>query len=229
MKKILLLVTALALTIGATAQEKPFTYGVKAGLSLSQLSSGSVENMWGSFDNDATDMLAGFFVSAHFNYSFGQFFGIQPELSFSMQGGKTPWEYFVWLEYGGDGKIRQTYRYSYINIPVLFEVKPITNLSIFVGPQIGFNIYKSRTTKSEGWSETISGSDFDDYLEQGGRKLNSFDFAAVVGLQYAILGKYLISARYNIGFSSVIGSSTDELSISGGDNRVLQFGIGYQF
>jgi hypothetical protein len=229
MKKILILVTVLALTIGATAQEKPFTYGVKAGLSLSQLSSGSAEYTWGSFDNDATDMLAGFFVSAHFNYSFGQFFGIQPELSFSMQGGKESWESLIWEEEYGGGKTTQTSRYNYINIPVLFEVKPITNLSIFVGPQIGFNIYKSTTWKSEGWNETISGSDFDDYLGQIDRKFNSVDFAAVVGLQYAILGKYLISARYNIGFSTVIGSDIDNVSISGGDNRVLQFGIGYQF
>jgi len=43
------------------------------------------------------------------------------------------------------------------------------------------------------------------------------------------LGKYLISARYNIGSSTVIGLDIDNVSISGGDNRVLQFGIGYQF
>ena len=228
MKKILLLVAALALTIGATAQEKPFTYGIKTGLSLSQLSSGSAEYMWGRFDNDATDMLAGFFVSAHFNYSFGQFFGIQPELSFSMQGGKTSWESLIWEEEYGGGKITQTGRYNYINIPVLFEVKPITNLSIFVGPQIGFNIYKSMTVK--GMINTfLSGSDYDNYLEQIGRKFNSVDFAAVVGLQYAIAGKYIISARYNIGFSTIIGSDMDNVSISGGDNRVLQFGVGYQF
>jgi len=224
MKKILLLVTALALTIGATAQDKPFTYGLKAGLNLSQISSGTMKYMGERYDLDASDMLVGFFVSAHFNYSFGQFFGIQPELSFSMQGSKETGT----MDVGLDMSYSSTVRLNYINIPILFEVKPITNLSIFVGPQIGFNFYKSMTEKG-GIDRFISGSDFDDYLEQGGRKLNSFDFAAVVGLQYAILGKYLISARYNIGLTSVVGSDTDGLSISGGANRVLQFGIGYQF
>jgi len=182
MRKILLLAAALALTIGATAQEKPFTYGLKAGINIAQISSGTVDNgIWGILDFDALDMKIGFFVSGHVNYSFGQFFGIQPELSFSMQGGKQSWTDDIWLR----ATTIQTDRYSYINIPVLFEVKPITNLSIFVGPQIGFNIYKSRTTKSEGWSETISGSDFDDYLGQTDREFNSVDFAAVVGLQYA--------------------------------------------
>jgi len=219
MKKILLLVAALAITIGATAQDNPLTYGVKAGLNISQLSSGTAEFMGMSEDYDATDMSIGFFVSGHVNYSFGQFFGIQPELSLSfMQGGKE-----------SEGDYSFTQNYSYINIPILFEVKPITNLSIFVGPQVGFNFYKSMTAKEGGLSETISGSDVDDYLEENGAKLNSFDFAAVVGVQYAIMGKYLISARYNIGFTTVVGSDVSGMSVSGGNNRVFQLGIGYTF
>jgi len=223
MKKILLLVAALVLTIGATAQEKPFTYGIKAGLSLSQLSSGSVEYIGLSFDNAASDMLAGFFVSAHFNYSFGQSFGIQPELSFSTQGGKSTITTENWRKYTA------TDRFNYINIPVLFEIKPMANFSIFVGNQFGFNIYKSRTTKGEVESSTISGSDFDDTLKENGWKFNNVDIAAVIGLQYAIAGKYLISARYNIGFTTVLDSDTDGMSVNGGDYRVFQFGIGYQF
>jgi len=222
MKKILILVTALALTIGATAQEKPFTYGVKAGLNFSLLSSGKVEAMGMSFNTDASDMLTGFFVSGHFNYSFGRLFGIQPELSFSTQGGKISWD-----DYGVE--FTETDRLNYINIPILFEVKPMTNFSIFVGPQVGFNIYKSATIKGGGESETFSGSDLDDILKEDGRKFNSFDIAAVVGLQYAIAGKYLISARYNIGFTTVLDSDTDGVSISGGGNHVFQLGIGYQF
>jgi hypothetical protein len=186
MRKFLLLVTALAITIGATAQEKPFTYGLKVGLNLSQTSSGTLplppyDVMFFERDIDATDIVYGFFVSGHFNYSLSQFFGIQPELSFSMQGGNRT--------------------SNYINIPALFEVKPITNFSLFVGPQIGFNVYSSLGN------------------------INTFDFAAVVGLQYAIAGKYLISARYNIGLTPVY----DIDGISGFANRVLQFGIGYQF
>ena len=205
MKKILILVAALALTIGATAQEKPFTYGIKAGLTISQISSGIMGNLVfpadasivPNYDVDATDMLIGFFVSGHFNYSFGHFFGIQPELSFSMQGGK---------------ELGTTYHFNYINVPVLFEVKPVTNFSIFVGPQIGFNIYKS---------ETINGNT----IPRSYIYIKTVDWAAVVGLQYAIMDKYLISARYNIGFSTVF----DGDKISGRANRVLQFGIGYQF
>ena len=218
MKKILILVTALAITIGATAQENPLTYGVKAGLNISQFSSGSVEAMGMSEDYDATGAAIGFFVSGHVNYSFGQFFGIQPELSFSMQGAKDS---------EGDHSLTQCY--NYINIPVLFEVKPMTNFSIFVGPQIGFNIYKSMTEKMGGESVTISGSEVDDFLKEAGLKTNSFDLAAVVGLQYAINGQFLISARYNVGFTTVLDSDVSGMSVSGGNNRVFQLGIGYTF
>jgi len=202
MKKILILVTALAMTIGATAQENPLTYGVKAGINLSQISAQT-----GDFEGDASDMKIGFFVSGHVNYSFGEFFGIQPELSFSMQGGQEDL----------DGESMKM-MFNYINVPVLFEVKPITNLSIFVGPQIGFNIYKGVSYMGE----TISGSDLEDGMEM---KVNTIDFAAVVGLQYAINGQFLISARYNIGFTPIF----DADGVSGLANRVIQVGVGYKF
>ena len=214
MKKILILVVALAITIGATAQENPLTYGVKAGLNLSQISSGTMKAEGESQGVDALDMKAGFFVSGHVNYSFGEFFGIQPELSYSTQGGKMS-------EEGSTAK----YSFNYINIPVLFEVKPVTNFSLFVGPQIGLNIHKGVSMGGI----SISGSSFTDVLKEGGMKFNNFDIAAVVGLQYAIDGKYLISARYNIGFTTTMDSDISGMSISGLANRVFQFGVGYQF
>jgi len=218
MKKILILIAALAITIGAKAQEKPFTYGLKAGMNLSHTTSGTTKILGETQSYNASGTAIGFFASGHFNYSFGEFVGIQPELSFSMQGAKE-----------SEGNFSSSLTFNYINIPVLFEVKPMENLSIFVGPQVGFNIYRSMTNKKGDESETLSGSDFDDRLKANDSKLNSFDFAAAVGLQYAIVGKYLISARYNIGFNTVIGSNADELSVSGGATRVFQFGFGYQF
>jgi len=203
MKKVLIFITALALTIGATAQEKPFTYGLKAGLNLSQISAFIRDNVYGN----ALDTKVGFFVSGYFKCSLGEFFGIQPELSFSKQGGKED----------VDGESMKMLL-NYINVPVLFEMKPVPNLSIFVGPQIGFNIYKGASYMGE----TISGYKFEHAIKMN---VNAFDFAVVLGLQYAIDGKYLISARYNIGFTPAF----DVDGVSGMANHVFQFGIGYQF
>jgi len=201
MKKILLLVAVLALTISATAQEKLFTYGIKAGLTISQISSGTltssdIHDPWGNLgvtEMNATGYSYGFFVSTHANYNLSQFFGVQPELSFSMQGGVV----------GIIPTGKRTYHYNYINVPILLEIKPTTDISAFIGPQIGFNIHENNQFYS----------------------VNTVDFAVVLGAQYTIDGKYLISARYNISLPSVYKES----EISGMSNRVFQLGIGYQF
>ncbi len=193
MKKLLIVIAALAVSVGANAQIK---FGAKAGLNLSQISASDQDGA------EATSMLPGFFVSGHANFGLGQFFGVQPELMFSMQGGKEE---------------DMSMHLNYINIPVLFEVKPIANFSIFVGPQIGFNLYKSASAGGV----TISGSQFEEMIA----KVNTIDFAAVVGVQYAVLDHFLISARYNIGFTPTL----DIDGVGGMTNRVIQIGVGYQF
>ncbi len=209
MKKAIVFVMALALSAGVYAQN--LKYGVKAGLNLSSVSEVTEKEGNNKDTRDGSDMLAGFFAAAHLNYSFSDLLGIQPELMFSMQGGA----------YEGD----VTVRLNYINIPVLLDIKPFTNFSILVGPQIGFNVYKSQSVGGE----SVSGSDLTDMMKAGGRKLNAIDFAAVVGVQYAIMDHFLVSARYNFGFTKTILSDTDGAEISGGRNGVIQIGVGYQF
>jgi len=202
MKKILIAAFALFIGTSVFAQENPLTFGVQAGLNMSQFSAPKS----GGETGDATDMLPGFYIGGHANYSFGEYFGLQGELKFSMQGGKE----------SEDGETLKL-KLNYINVPVLFEVKPATNFSIFVGPQIGFNVSKSASAGGV----SVSGSDFEDAFA----KVNTIDFAAVVGVQYAIQGKYLLSARYNIG----INSAFDQDGLSGFANRVIQIGFGYKF
>ena len=197
MKKILIAAFALFIGTSVFAQENPLTFGVQAGLNISQFSAGKI----GGEKGDASDASVGFYIGGHANYSLGEYFGLQGELNFSLQGGK----------YSDDGD-KEKITLGYINIPVLFEVKPATNFSIFVGPQIGFNATKSATYNGE----KVPSSDL---------KLNTLDFAAVVGVQYAIGGKYLLSARYNMGFTTV----PDRDGMSGMENRVLQIGFGYKF
>ena len=220
MKKSLLLILTLIFAITANAQIK---YGVKAGVNLSQNTVSTLTFDDGCYyDGKAYDFLTGFHISGHVNFSVGKYFGIQPELSFSMQGGKYKTYYYPSHVYPPDPIYMYTdntiysRKYHYINLPVLFEVKPFTNFSIFAGPQIGFNVYNDTD-----WN------------------VNVCDFAIATGLQYAIAGKFLISARYNIGLTKTISDSRQWHSIApmdhysakltGGANRVLQFSVGYQF
>ena len=203
MKKILVAALALFIAAGAFAQENPLTFGVQAGLNISQFSAGKYDGEKGK----ASDMLTGFYIGGHANYSLGEYFGIQGELKFSMQGGKNS------EEDSGD-KYETKISLGYINIPILFEVKPVENFSIFVGPQIGFNATKGASLKVNG--ATAPDPDVE---------VKALDLAAVVGVQYAIGGKYLLSARYNVGFTSVSKDS----DVSGLENRVIQIGVGYKF
>ena len=215
MKKTVVIFAALLFALGLNAQDVRF--GIKAGFNLSQFSETTFkEEGYQDGKNDASKMLPGFHVGGLINFSFGEFFGLQPELLFSTQGGKFEDEVF------GDTKVK----YNYINLPVLFEVRPFTNFSIMVGPQVGLNVYRAF---SEG-GITIKGSAVNDlFKEEFGVKSNTLDFAAVCGLQYLVNGNCLISARYNAGFQPVWVSDMSGYKITGMSNRVIQFSLGWVF
>ena len=205
MKKLSVLFAVLLMTVGASAQ---FKYGVKAGINAAQLS--ALSDVPGA---KATDMKIGFHAGLHMNYSFTDLIGLQYEAVFSMQGGSNK----VSIE----GTAATTkLNFNYINIPVLLEIKPFQNFSIFVGPQFGFNIFKSLSASMGGQSGSISGKEFENNMG----KVNTIDIAAIGGIQYAIMGQFLISARYNFGFTKTL-----ELAKGGMCNRVIQIGVGYQF
>jgi opacity protein-like surface antigen len=217
MKKVLMLSLALILGIGANAQIK---YGVKAGLNLSNLSVLEATHDGESRSEDLDkSMSVGFHAGGFANFSFGQYVGLQPELLFSMQGGKFK-----------KGEYKASYTFDYINVPVLVDIKPFANFSILAGPQIGFNIYKSATEEYEGESETTSGSEFDEVYKNGDKKFfKGFDFAAVVGLQYTFIEHLTVGARYNIGLTNSFIDDNDEYSEKGWKNSVIQVSVGWTF
>ncbi len=216
MKKIILVAMFLSIATMVFVNEASaqITFGANVGLNVSTLSSGEIKYQGRSQDFDAGDAAAGLYLSGFVNFSFTRVIGLQPELGFSMQGQKEK-----------ISSVDVTNRLNYINIPVLLDIKPVTNLSIFVGPQIGFNVY--RGLKAD--NVTISGSQYDDYLESTYMKFNAVDFAAVIGVQYAIMGHFIVSTRFNIGFQPVYASDLSGLEISGSANQVFQIGVGYKF
>ena len=225
MKKILILSLALILGIGATAQVK---FGVKAGLNLSSVSEVEASATGASasiFENDG--MAVGFHVGGFVNFIFGQYIGLQPELLFSMQGGKQKPSSLVAQYFNIPSSADLSYTFDYINIPVLLDIKPFANFSILVGPQIGFNIYKSATASAAGESETVSGSDFDNAF--GEDTFKSFDFAVVGGLQYTFIEHLTVGARYNFGLTNAFSLSDSGVDVNGWKNSVIQISVGWTF
>jgi hypothetical protein len=206
------------MSLGANAQEKPIKFGVKAGINLSSVSDIKVSGSGiDATAGEGDGMSFGFHAGGFLNYSFGQFFGIQPELMFSIQGGKQ--KPTALAQQLGMPNVKASYVFDYINLPVLFEVKPVTNLSILVGPQFGFNVYRSITAAGE----TLSGKDF---IDEGFKPL---DVSIAVGLQYAFAQKFHVGARYNLGVTKTYSESESGVSASAWKHNVIQLSFGYAF
>ena len=210
MKKIIIILTALTMTLGANAQN--FTYGVKAGVNLSQLS--YVEYGDGS-KQDASDMMFGFHVGGYAHYSFNEMLGLQGELLFSTQGGKK--------KGFGDAEINL----NFINVPVLlsFTVPSLPEFRVFAGAQVGYNISR----KISWGNESYSGSKLDDVLKMSGEKINSVDVATVLGAQYTFVDHFTVGLRYNLGLTSASSATDGGDKVSGNYHRVFQLSFGWTF
>jgi opacity protein-like surface antigen len=174
MKKITLLIAALAMTTGAFAQE--WDYGLKAGMNFSKVS---------KLSGGKAKSLTGFYVGAFAEYRLNNWFGIQPELVYSTQGtrflsatGISPeWKFEL--------------RDNYINVPILAKFYVMDGLSVDFGPQFGFLARNTVKIKSTGNTPAFV------------VKAKKFDFGVGMGLSYTISGAFDITARYNLGLSDI--------------------------
>lgn len=173
MKKLLCIVAAAVVGISmASAQQTHF--GLKAGLNIS-----SVPVTDGNDFQSKTGLHIGGLAHIHIS----QHFALQPELLYSMQGGKSD---------------NATLKLNYINIPVLAQYMTNDGFRLQTGPQIGFlTTAKSKTGNVE--------TDLKDGF-------SSVDFSWAFGASYLIpnangLG---IDARYNLGISDISDNNAFE-------------------
>jgi len=222
-------------------------WGIKAGGNLSSLSD-MVERYpkdddgYHTTQKDGSGQFLGFHVGVFANIhskNWSNIINFQPELLFSIQGGKHK------RNEGLGGPIWQhlVFKFGYLQLPLLLEIKPIANLGFLVGPQFGLNISRKVTVTffDDYWdriivaypntnmkkSETKSGSDFDDEIFNGG--LKKIDVAVVLGLQYSIQ-RVTIGARYNLGLINGNDIPTGYGSATKGwRSNVIQASLGFSF
>ena len=235
MKKLLFFVVALFMVNSVFSQGAKF--GVKAGVNLATLSdlkvSYSSVNI-NVFEKDG--MALGYHGGVFANLSLGKFIGFQPELLFSMQGGKyklsgmfTDIEDMMDFDDDDDfdfSKAKLSFQLGYVSVPLLLEIKPVENLGILVGPQIGYSLTRSSTIEADGEKETISGKDFDDEFSD----FKKIDVGVTFGIQYTIGDRLQISARYNLGLTDNYKLTSDDgATMKGLRNGVIQASIGFIF
>lgn len=194
MKKILLLFVALGLISVGKAQSD-FSFGPKAGLNLTNISN--------SDGNNKASIHLGAFAQARFT----DLVGMQVELLYSRQGYAD--------KYKVEGKnIKLKGRVNYLNIPVLAKLNVYKNLSVDLGPQLGFALNAKAKLKSGG---TV--------VKEKIHDLNTFDLSFAMGVAYELDMGLIVSARYNLGITNVFDK---DVVGSNNKNRVFQLSVGYK-
>jgi hypothetical protein len=134
MKKTLVIIGLTFLTLGINLKAQSddsrevFAFGLKAGVNYS--------NVWDEQGQDfRADAKTGFAGGVFAGIPIGKLFGIQPELLISQKGFK------------GSGTLLHTpYSFSrtttFIDIPLLFQVKPAEFITFVVGPQISYLLHQ---------------------------------------------------------------------------------------
>ncbi|MET6998466.1 porin family protein [Chitinophaga defluvii] len=211
MKKILLL--ALLLTPAVFSFAQKVKVGVHAGANFSNLSiSMSNLNIKG---NTKTGLIAG--VSAEIPLTAGLY--LQPELSFSQQGTKYNVPYgVISSQFPGaldssNWDLKSTL--NYLSLPVLVKYKiPNTGLGIYIGPQYSYLIGAQDSFKSKREKHEVDSK----------KDYKSSDFSGVAGAEYFFPIGIGISARYQLGLTSIqdAGGSTVK-------NRTFTVTAGYRF
>lgn len=120
--------TCIAINLNAQKDGKDFgeeiSFGFKAGFNHSNVYDSEGED----FNADAKVGLA---FGAFFSIPLGKMLGIQPEILFSQKGFQATGTIL-----GGTYKFTRTT--NYIDVPILFALKPIKFISIFAGPQFSY-------------------------------------------------------------------------------------------
>lgn len=180
-------------------------FGVRAGANLS--------NVWdeNSQDFEANSKL-GFAGGAFMSVPLGKFLGIQPGMMYSQKGFEENGRVL-----GSDYTFTRTT--NYLDIPILFELKPKQFLTIVAGPQYSFLMSKTDQFSSG----TISVSDVDQYQNENIRKNT---LGAVVGFDIHS-NSWVISPR--AGWDLLSNNGDGSSSSLRYKNQWVQLTIGYEF
>jgi outer membrane protein W len=211
-------VSIVALTSAFAAHAGRTTFGVKAGLHVSN-ASGTPEG-WNESIKWKTGLTGGLFL----NYALSERFSLQPELLFTQKGfGSTLIEDIVDL----------TVSLDYFELPVLakykFSPEKKFRPAIFAGPSFAYCFGSELTISTWIFSGDI---DFSSLTHT-----TDFGIIAGGGFDYAVSGGVLIlDARFSYGFTHVILSGDFEIN---GDTQTIDeddfknygfsFMLGYAF
>ncbi|MBQ7427045.1 MAG: PorT family protein [Prevotella sp.] len=212
MKKLLLLVALMALTLSAQAQHEQgdVTIQPRVGFTISNITDGDKSKMNLAYGVD-------------FERFFTDQFSVSLGLMFTNQGCKYDIYYDITFDGSTNGSSSNTttkLNVYYGSLPIMANYYVLPGLAIKAGVQPAFRV----KAKIERGDTKLDLDNMIDMLFAGeGNKLNTFDLSIPVGLSYEIIG-ITADVRYNFGVTKLI-SNTDK----GIYNKVFTVTLGYKF
>lgn len=177
MKKILLLSTLVLSMVnytqaqGETDNRETFQAGLRIGASYSNV----YDTKGQEFDADAK---LGFSGGLFVMFPLGKYFGIQPELMINQKGYKATGS----LLFSSYEMKRTT---TFIDIPLLFAVKPSEFITVLAGPQISFLV-----KQNDKFTSSAVSFEQEQQFEQDNARKNIFGLVlgADINLQHFVIG-----------------------------------------
>ncbi len=182
-----------------------FGFGLKAGVNLANV-----------YDEEGEDFVAdgkaGFFGGVFVKVPLGTVIGLQPEINYSQKGFKATGTFL-----GGAYDFERTS--SYLDIPLLLQVKPHKCLTFLIGPQFSY-LLETKDDFNDGTITIIQ----EEEITEDNYKKNVLGLA--VGVEANWKGLF-VTARG--GFDLTKTDSDGDSTTPRYKNQVLQFGLGYTF
>ena len=166
MKKLFCIVATVLLSVLFVGAQQTH-FGLKAGVNIASV---AIDG------GDDYDSKAGLHIGGLAHIHITNHFALQPELVYSMQGGKDE---------DPDVKLKL----NYINVPLLAQYMTNDGFRLQTGPQLGFLV----TAKSKVGDVEVDRDD----------DLSSLDFSWAFGVGYLFPSGFGLDARYNLGISNI--------------------------
>ena len=217
MKKIVFLLVA-AIAAGAVSAQKPFTFGPKVGINVTDLHPDGLDDI-----NHLSGTKPALVIGAFAEYRAAKWFSVSLDVLYSRQGSSAE---ITQGALGSEHKLKFNNRLNYLNIPILANFYVTNGLALKAGIQPGFLLSGKYRAKVDGGSWNT---------EDTKHYFKSTDFSIPVGISYTFEQGLVIDARYNIPVTDI---ATDEFKedFSGGNeelnkmtNRVFSLTVGWKF
>ena len=176
MKKTLIIIIFTILTITGVKSQEKIELGVKAGINLTNMTSGFLID-----ENYKTNFHIGLLAEI----PFGGKFSLQPEIVYSTYGTKAK---TTALDAGISSAVSDEYSLEYIQVPLLAKIYLFENFSIEIGPSFNFLVNSEEKLGSYSYSD----------------KAKSFEFGGALGISYKLKSSFFGSVRYTNGFTKVL-------------------------